>query len=138
VQGDALIYHFGRSFAPGDRNYEAQFWYARQLFLAGKGEEAQKLFFKLRQLQLPFTQKGSPRGVVMDQDHTPVMYYGQIYSRKPSFGFIRADQNGLEIYFHVNPGAETADALKVNQRVSYHLAFTLVGPLAFDVTPLLL
>jgi tetratricopeptide (TPR) repeat protein len=44
AQGDALIYHFGRSFAPGDRNYEAQFWYARQLFLAGKGEEAQKIF----------------------------------------------------------------------------------------------
>jgi hypothetical protein len=43
AQGDALVYHFSRSFAPGDKNYEAQFWYARQLFLAGKGEEAQKI-----------------------------------------------------------------------------------------------
>jgi hypothetical protein len=44
ADGARVVYHFGRSFAPGDRNYEAQFWYARQLFLAGKGEEAQKIF----------------------------------------------------------------------------------------------
>jgi tetratricopeptide (TPR) repeat protein len=138
VQGEALIYHFSRSFSPGDRNYEAQFWYARQLVLAGKGEEAQKFFLKLRQLQLPFTQKRSPRGIVMHQDRTPVVFYGQIYSRKPSFGFIRADQNGLEIYFYMNPNHEIADTLKVNQRVTYHLGFTLFGPLAFQVSPLLL
>jgi cold shock CspA family protein len=53
-------------------------------------------------------------------------------------GFIKADQNGLEVYFHVNPGGEMADSLKVNQRVSYHLAFTLLAPWAYDVAPLLL
>jgi cold shock CspA family protein len=104
----------------------------------GKGEEAQKFFMRLRQLQLPFTQKRSPRGIVVHQDRTPVVFYGQIYSRKPSFGFIRVDQNGLEIYFHVNPDNEVAESLKVNQRVTYHLGLTLFGPLAFDVTSLLL
>jgi hypothetical protein len=74
----------------------------------------------------------------MHQDRTPVVFYGQIYSRKPSFGFIKADQNGLEIYFYVNPDNELADSLKVSQRVTYHLAFTLFGSLAFDVTSLLL
>jgi hypothetical protein len=51
---------------------------------------------------------------------------------------VKADQNGLEIYFYVNPDNELADSLKVSQRVTYHLAFTLFGPLAFDVTSLLL
>jgi cold shock CspA family protein len=74
----------------------------------------------------------------MHHDSTAVVFYGQIYSRKPSFGFIKADQNGLEIYFHVNPNNEMADSLKVNQRATYHLAFTLFGPLAYDVAPLLL
>jgi hypothetical protein len=71
---------------PQATGIKAQFWYTHQLFLAGKGEETQKIFLKLRQLQqLPFTQKRSPRGIVMHQDRTRVVFYGQIYCHKPTF-----------------------------------------------------
>jgi len=127
-----------RSFTPGDRNHEAQFWYARQLCLAGQPAEALKIFAKLRELHLPFRQKQSSRGIVLDREGKPVVFYGQIYARQPSFGFIRSDENGLEVYFSVAPDDEAADALRENQRVSYNLAFNLLNPLAQNVTPLLL
>lgn len=73
-----------------------------------------------------------------DRDGKPIVFYGQIYARQPSFGFIRSDANGLEIYFSVAPNDETGDALRVAQRVSYNLAFNLLGPLAENVAPLLL
>jgi hypothetical protein len=100
--------------------------------------EALKIFANLRELHLPFRQKQSPRGIVLDHEGKPVVFYGQIYARQPTFGFIRSDANGLEMYFSVAPDDEAADALRERQRVSYNLAFNLLGPLAHDVTPLLL
>ncbi len=138
VQNETLLYHLRRSFAPGDRNHEAQFWYARQLCLAGQPTEALKIFTNLRELHLPFRQKQSSRGIVLDHEGKPLVFYGQIYARQPSFGFIRSDENGLEMYFSVASDDEAADALRVAQRVSYNLAFNLLGPLAQNVTPLLL
>ena len=138
TQADALLYHFGRSFASGDRNFEAQFWYARQLCLAGKGAEANKLFSRLRQLQLPYSQKRAPRGVVEDKSGAATTFYGQIYVRNPTFGFIRADRDSLEVYFSVDPEAEPSNLLNVDKRVTYNLAFTLFGPVAVNLNPLLL
>ncbi|MCH8238367.1 MAG: tetratricopeptide repeat protein, partial [Proteobacteria bacterium] len=40
----AAIEHLKRSFTEGDNHYEAQFWYARELFLQGHFVEAAKLF----------------------------------------------------------------------------------------------
>lgn len=138
TQGEALIFHLRHSFAPGDKNYEAQFWYARQLCLAGKGGDAQNFFSKLKQLHLPYRQKHKSRGIVLDKDGNLMVFYGQIYERQASFGFIRADNNGLEIYCSINPESEIANVLTVGKRVSYTLAFNLFGPVAQDVNALLL
>ena len=43
-KGEIILYHLKRSFSDGDRNNEARFWFARQLCLMGRGQEAQKLF----------------------------------------------------------------------------------------------
>ena len=40
----AAIEHLRRSFTEGDNHYEAQFWYARELFLQGHFDEANKRF----------------------------------------------------------------------------------------------
>jgi tetratricopeptide (TPR) repeat protein len=39
--------HFERSFISGDGNYDAQFWYARELFISGQEERAKEIFFRL-------------------------------------------------------------------------------------------
>ena len=38
--GEEIAYHLRRAFSPGDKNYTAQFLFARQLCISGKYEEA--------------------------------------------------------------------------------------------------
>jgi tetratricopeptide (TPR) repeat protein len=44
----SIIQHLKRSFTEGDNQYEAQFWYARELFLQGHFGEASKIFLGLQ------------------------------------------------------------------------------------------
>ena len=56
--------HFRRSFSEGDSNFDAQFWFARELFLAGEYSEAGKLFEHLRGASISPTTKRRIRGVL--------------------------------------------------------------------------
>ena len=46
-RGDAAMAYLRRGFTRGDGNYEAQFWYARELYLRGQFEEAANGFGEL-------------------------------------------------------------------------------------------
>lgn len=52
-RNDLIFDHLRRSFTAGDQNYDAQFWYAREAFLAGKTPEAMKSFQALRNANIP-------------------------------------------------------------------------------------
>ena len=52
-QRDLVRHHLRRSFAPGDANYDAQFWYARHEFLYGDAEQARQTFGALRNANVP-------------------------------------------------------------------------------------
>jgi len=133
VDGPSLLYHFQRSFAPDDRNYEAQFWFARQLSLMGRGNEAKSYFAILKRLQIPFRQKFQARGGVMDADGKPAIYYGQISKRSSTFAFVRSDGDGLECYISLTGEQMPPDFLREGDRVRYQLEFTLGGPKASNV-----
>ena len=47
-EGMLAKYYWRRSFTDGDANYSNQFWYARQLYVNGKAEEASLAFRSLR------------------------------------------------------------------------------------------
>ncbi|MET4456344.1 hypothetical protein [Bradyrhizobium sp. RT3b] len=119
-----------RSVAPGDRNNEARFWLARQLCLCGKETLAKPLFDNLKKLSVPFRQKQGVRGVVLSATGKPADYYGQIYTLKPGFGFLRGDLDQLETFFSADRCADKFEDLEGGQRVQYNLGFTLRGPVA--------
>ena len=128
-----LLYHLKRSFAEGDRHYEAQFWYARQLTLSTDPDLAKPYFAKLKKLPLPFEQRRRSRGRVLNADGSPRQFYGQIYKREPTHGFIRADASNIECFFR--PEASDADPYSEGARVRFVLEFTLSGPAAVEVSP---
>jgi len=51
--GEDLLSHFRQAFMPGDANYEAQLLYGRQLFVAGRFDEARDVFAVLKKVRLP-------------------------------------------------------------------------------------
>jgi tetratricopeptide (TPR) repeat protein len=135
TQADLLLYHFQRSFAKGDKNYAAQFWYARQLCICGQQGLARPYFETFKKIQVPYQQKKSARGRIRTPNGLAAEIHGVIYSLAASYGFIRADLSSMEVYFEFSQEAEELEALRIGDRVSFKLAFTLAGPRASNVKP---
>ena len=71
-ESEEILYHLRRAFAPGDKNYHAQFWYARELCLVDKYEEARTLFATLGEANMPNYEKTQVRGLVRDKVGAPL------------------------------------------------------------------
>jgi tetratricopeptide (TPR) repeat protein len=127
-----LLHHLRRSFGKGDKNYEAQFWFARQIAISSDPTGSIEYFQRLKRLPLPYEQRRRPRGPVLNADGSPARFYGAIYRSEPSYGFIRADENGLEVFFKAPP-EPGGNELHVGLRVAFGLEFTLSGAFATDV-----
>lgn len=134
--GETILYHLHRSFFPGDKNHDARFWYARQLCLLGRGVDARVIFDELKKLRIPISHRRNIRGLVRNTDGFNTIYHGQIYAMKDLFGFIRSDQDGLEIFFSFEQVISKYDQLTVGTRVKYSLGFNLQGPIAVNVGPI--
>lgn len=134
---DELMYFYRRGFTPGDRNYQAQFWYARYAFNSidrNAHESSMEIFEGLRQARLSHDSKIKIR----DYDgggQNPKPYYGVINRKRLGFGFIKADGTGYEIFFpekSVKDGM--LDAMREGDRVCFNLGFTFNGPVACNIS----
>jgi tetratricopeptide (TPR) repeat protein len=104
---DQLLYHFQRSYSKGDKNYEAQFWYARQLCIAGRQSEAKPIFEILKKVPVAFDQKRNVKGVLENTDGSPRAIYGVVYrlSRTPSSN-LQPMPDKVHTDFYACPGCE--------------------------------
>ncbi len=84
-----VVDHLRRSFTVGDQNYEAQFWYARGLFLAGKTDEAKETFRSLRDVSMPVKLRNLVRGTVTDSEGRGRVYLGEVASIEDAYMFVR-------------------------------------------------
>ena len=126
--GETLEYHFKRSYSPGDKNYDAQLLYARQLFINGKYPESKNIFGELRYVRLPFELKSMPRYPL---DTT---YQGEISSIESTYCFIKRDGISDKIYCHENNVDEiTWKNMARGTRVQFKLAFNMHGPVAINI-----
>lgn len=132
---EEIVHHLKRSFSPGDSNYDAQFWYARQLYINGDRNEAGRLFDVLKKAKLSPYQKGKMQGIVHDSIGNPVDYDGHIISEHVSFYFIRSAELADSVFAHVSKIEESAvDNLRVGANIRFNLMFTMKGPAASNVT----
>lgn len=134
-KSDLLLYYFQRSFSKGDRNYEAQFWYARQLCIVGKQAQARQIFETLRHAPVAYEQKRKVRGLLRSADRSLRTIYGVVYKVAQSYGFIRADLASIETYFDFSKETEILEAVQKDDRVSFNLGFSLFGACAENVNP---
>ena len=93
------------------------------------------MFDTLKKISVPFRQRRSGRGQLLSADGTEAILYGVVYHLGQSYGFIRADLSFMEVYFEFSKESNLLEALQVNDRVSFILAFSLAGPCASNVKP---
>lgn len=128
------IRHFLRnSFTKGDTRYDAQFWYARFLYLEGEINDARDYFRSLRDANVPVIVRQKPRGIVKE-NNKPIKFFGTISTMEASYGFITRDERNEDVFLsRFSQHISTWEDLYRGKRVKFELAFNYRGPIALKV-----
>jgi tetratricopeptide (TPR) repeat protein len=128
------LQHFRSGFSNGDSNYEAQYWYARQLFLIGQFENSEKMFSQLKQSPLSPSVRNEPREPVTTHAGIRMEYRGNIVGRETTYLFISSPTHGRDIFGYVGgTDAQNWASLRLRDDVIFALAFSYKGPQAIDI-----
>ena len=131
---ESIIHHLFKSFAPGDNNYEAQFWFARQIFElndAHRISQSKELFAGLRDAPIPFDRKRKIRDKA-SKDGVIQRFAGAIMKKPGDYGFVQVDGRADEVFCHGNNSAQW-QLLSQGERVTFELGFSYNGPEALDL-----
>ncbi|MGI2182762.1 tetratricopeptide repeat protein [Shewanella oncorhynchi] len=133
-----LIYFYRRAFTPKDRNYHAQFWFARFSFFSPDSklhQQSIEFFDQIRSGRFSF----EVRHEVRDYDggeQNPRIHNGTISRKREGFGFLIMDGTGYEIFVPAKQVKDDLwDAIEEGDRVRFNIAFTFSGPFAAKLTP---
>lgn len=132
---NADIKHYLReSFVKGGSGYEAQFWYARLLYIDGEISEANQIFKNTEKFNGDIKLLKEARGIVTRNDKAEI-FRGTINSIHASFAFITRDGTGDKLFMHrAHQHKASWDTLRGNQRVKFQIGFTYKGPVALEVS----
>ncbi len=124
--------HLRRSFAEGDSNFEAQFWYARELFLQGHYEASYRQFDKLHE-QAPGRFR-TQKGAFSVAQERRIVYDCTVVRVEEGYGFLKLAQFPRDIF--ANRGDTDRvnwDKLRRGDRVKCTIGFSRRGPRATDI-----
>ncbi|TGD76203.1 tetratricopeptide repeat protein [Mangrovimicrobium sediminis] len=132
---EEIMHHLKRSFSPGDSNYTAQFWFARQHYLYQDKSVALGIFDNLKAAKMPPFVRRKLDGHSLDGAGKMLSYNGQVTSDRVDFGFIRCAELGDDIFTHIShlDSENSASGLRVGLEVTFNLAFSMRGPVAINV-----
>lgn len=128
----AAIQHLRRGFTEGDHNYEAQFWYARELYLQGRFDEAESMFASLNE-RAPGRFRGRAVATV-EENGVPTVFHCQVERKEEGYAFLALPQFPRNV-FASRAESEVSDweKLYVAANARCNLAFNRRGPRAISV-----
>src|SRR5690606_21545081 len=120
------------NFVEGDANYESQFLFAKQEFLYGDIDVAQRIFSSLRESahHSPITSATEPGAV-----GTSRTCQGTVKACHDSYCFVRPDQLPADVFIHAREfSPEEWRRTTPGARVRFSLAFTMRGASGVSAT----
>lgn len=136
TDSEKLLYHLRRAFTPGDRNHDAQFWYARYLFESldkDKVRQSKEIFGALRNAPIPPKSRKMVRDIIVEGG-APKVFRGTVAKREASYAFIERDGMGDWIFTHKEQLDPTVwSQVKSGRRVHFHIGFNFGGPIALEI-----
>lgn len=129
------IDHLRRSFTEGDSNFEAQFWYARELFLHGHFNESFRQFERLHE-RAPGRFR-TKKGAFVTAQNQRVVYDCTVVRLEEGYSFLKLAQFPRDIF--ANRGdtdRDNWDKLRRGKRVKCMIAFSRRGPRATGLRPI--
>ena len=132
VKGDQgrIIENLRKGFVPGDTNFEAQFLYGRELFLANRIGDSKDVFAQLDE-RAPgrFRTKASESATLQNGD--PADFHGSISKKEESYGFVRLIDFGVDVFAsRADTARSTWEKLRIGSPVKCQISFNRKGPRA--------
>lgn len=130
-----IQHHLKRSFTKGDNRHQAQFWFARTLYIAGSIDDAKQYFQELSKASISPSIRSKPRAKIRDNGSL-VRFKGSISTIESQYGFIKRDGTGDDIFYYKFENLTSErnwDNLTKHKRVSFNIAFNFKGPIAVNV-----
>jgi tetratricopeptide (TPR) repeat protein len=127
------IEHLRRSFTEGDNHYEAQFWYARELFLQNHFAQADKLFSALND-KAPGRFRTRAAAAV-ERDGIAIMYDCRVERKEEGYAFLKLPQFPKDIFAsRAESSLPEWDNLYAGANAKCTLAFSRRGPRGITVS----
>ena len=129
----STIQHLKRSFTEGDNQYEAQFWYARELFLQEHFADASKIFLGLHD-RAPGRFRTRAAAPAQDSNGSPIVYAGHIERLEEGYAFLRIVQFPSAIFAsRAESDQDEWEGLRSGTSVTSSVAFSRRGARAIKV-----
>ena len=126
-----VIGHLRRSFSEGDTHYDAQFWYARELFLTGDIDGADNLFNQLGHAPVSPEIRNRIRGWISDGDRRAKVFTAMVRRKEEAYIFASPEEFPKDVFCHSSQASEEAWAgVTVGGNVKLHIGFSMRGPAA--------
>ncbi len=132
-ENDAAIDHLRRGFTKGDNNFEAQFWYARELFLQGQYDKAGVLFTALHD-KAPGRFR-TQAAAIAERDGITIMYDCRVERKEEGYAFLKL-YPFPKIIFASRADSDPSewDKLSTRARGKCSLAFNRRGARAISIS----
>ena len=125
-----------RSFTDGDTHFDAQFWYARELFLNGELEKARILFSEMRHAPVSPSIRSRVRGLVRDEHGNVRRFRGAVSKKEEAYLFAKCEGFPTDAFCHVSQASEDVwGELTVGKSVEVEIGFSMRGPAAAAIFP---
>jgi len=130
LKGDdeTMLYHLQRSFSAGDKNFDAQLRYGRELYRCNRMTEAKSMFEVLGKVRVGANIRDTLRYPLEE------LFHGQVARIEAGYCFVRRDRQSDWVYCHAsNTPHDVWRTLSVGTRVEFRIGFTFRGANGFGV-----
>ncbi|MBI3089661.1 MAG: SIR2 family protein [Candidatus Tectomicrobia bacterium] len=118
-----------RSFTDGDSHFDAQYWYARELFLRSACDKANELFSKLSHASVSPAARNRIRGLIRDEDGRVKRFKATVSKKEEAYLFASPEGFPKDVFCHFSQASEEIwGDLHVGSSVELEIGFSMRGP----------
>ena len=123
-----------RSFTDGDTHFNAQYWYARELFLSGELDKANQLFDRLSHVTVSPSTRNRVRGLTRDEEGKKKRYKGNVSRSEETYLFVSTEGFPRDVFCHCSQASEGKwETLHVGTAVELEIGFSMRGPVVASI-----
>ncbi len=124
-----VIHLLRRSFMHGDTQFDARYWYARELYLRGSVGEAKSIFNELGKAPLAPAVRNKLRGFVYDDDDNRKVYRATVTRKEETYFIASAIGFPTGVFCHASSVEESVwRSVEIGGAVRLTIGFSMRGP----------